>query len=66
MSRTFEAKYRGKCVACGETIHEGDVIRYNDAGSTHADCDEIEPQERPAVICHQCWLTKPCGCEDDT
>lgn len=66
MSRTFVARYPGRCDGCGERIHAGDEVKYDDQDVIHADCDESTTVERPAVICPSCWLSKPCGCEDDT
>lgn len=64
--RTFEARYAGKCGGCGERIKEGDLVGYDDSDVlVHADCADAAPVERPAVVCHQCWLTKPCDCEGE-
>lgn len=58
------AQFSGRCVACDERIHEGDEItRSPDGMWVHAACPEVV-EEKPRPVCDQCWLTKPCGCED--
>lgn len=64
--RTFEARYPGKCAGCGERIDEGDSIGYHEDAAVHADCAGAAVIERPVVVCHQCWLTKPCDCEGES
>lgn len=55
---TFQAKYPGKCAACGERINEGQHVRYEDDFLVHDDCpDPINPdqpgrQERKCPDCH--------------
>lgn len=64
---TFTAQYHGQCSNCEQPIVPGDSCRYNDDNEVvHAkDCDGYAKrlEERPAVICTTCWLTKPCGCD---
>lgn len=62
----FEAKYPGRCADCGEDIERGDLIQYDeDSRIVHADCDpEPTAAERPTETCTECWLIKPCGCEE--
>jgi len=63
---TFEAKYGGYCCLCDERVHVGDIATYAlDDVVVHADCEGSARPERKAEVCTQCWLTKPCGCEDD-
>lgn len=62
---SFEAKYAGWCTACDDRIHVGDIATYEDDTIVHADCEGSAQPERKPEVCTQCWLTKPCGCEDD-
>jgi hypothetical protein len=40
MSKTFTAKRDSRCGNCGETISEGDEIKYTpDSAEIHADCE---------------------------
>lgn len=70
---TFTARYRGRCVDCGEAIHEGDTIAMSEDGPLCQLCHDTDPGYRPwyrtrrddnPVVCDTCWLTKPCDCED--
>lgn len=69
----MNARYRGKCVDCGDWFPEGTEIRRVDDGSTrggyaHADCAQSEAELAPRPICDRCWLetsvTGRCGCDD--
>lgn len=60
----FEAKYFGACSECEEFIKPGQLIHYGENGAAHVDCDEAAPPERPTVTCTECWLIKPCGCDE--
>lgn len=64
---TFLARYPGRCASCSERIEPGDNVTYTtDDELVHADCTADEPPPgRPAVVCPRCWLTQPCGCEED-
>lgn len=59
----FEAKYGGRCADCGEPIHIGDQIRYDDDRVVHDDCDPVPVSERPLDVCDKCFIVRPCGCE---
>jgi hypothetical protein len=66
----MRAQFPGRCEACEERIHEGDEMTFRpnsprSANGTwvHLHCPE-PVEEKPAVVCDRCWLTKPCGCED--
>lgn len=62
---SFEAQYAGTCGACDERIHVGDMVTYTlDDVIAHDDCLVCPRPERKAEVCTQCWLTKPCDCED--
>lgn len=38
---SFEARYRGKCAACGDRIEEGDEVTYDDDDELiHDECDD--------------------------
>lgn len=62
---SFEAKFGGTCAACGERIHVGDIATYVDDALVHVDCGDSARPIREADICTQCWLTKPCDCEEN-
>jgi hypothetical protein len=64
---TFKAKYGGRCAAeCGEQIRPGNDVVYVDDQLVHVGCEEraLTPR-RPAVVCTECWLEKPCECDDE-
>lgn len=68
---TFRAKYRGRCAACRESIEPGELVEYDqDDRLVHDDCDgdyaEAAQADRDAEreVCGECWLLKPCGCEE--
>jgi hypothetical protein len=59
----FTAKYRGHCDECGNPVEMGDLAFYTQNNELlHVRC----PLERPAIICQVCYLTKPCGCDDES
>lgn len=69
---SFPAKFesKGLCPAgCGYRIHTGDAIRKDDNGQfVH---DECAPKAdrftigAHEVVCPDCWLVKPCRCDDE-
>lgn len=62
---TFAAKYHGRCSACHERIEPGQDVRFtDDSDLIHADCDDLPDERPPGPLCDSCWLTKPCGCDD--
>lgn len=61
---SFEAKYEGWCGGCDGRIHPGDIATYVDDEIAHLDCETGTAPLRPAEVCNQCWLTKPCDCEE--
>lgn len=69
MSRTFEARYNGRCGACDERIREGDTVRFDGDDLVHADCATSAPREQaPRPVCPECFTEIPvagvCGvCE---
>lgn len=63
MSRPFEARFGGRCAAeCGEPIHEGDQVVYEDDELVHVDCvgKPEPPPSRPA--CPSCWTVHAGEC----
>jgi hypothetical protein len=60
----FEAKYPGPCADCDERIKPGQLVYFAEDGVAHVDCEEIIPPERPTVTCTECWLIKPCRCDE--
>lgn len=68
LSHTFPARYHGRCATCDEQITPGDTVGYDDDGAlVHDDCDRAAPpvEKTTAPVCTVCWLTKPCGCDDE-
>lgn len=69
MSHAFPARYDGTCAAdCGNRIHPGDLIRYDeDDQLVHDECVpapskfDIQPGE---VVCPDCYCIRPCRCLD--
>lgn len=68
-SEAFVAQYDGTCSAsCGSRIHPGDMIR-RDGDSTFQH-DECAPKPSKfdigvhEVVCPDCWLLKPCRCDE--
>lgn len=60
---SFEAKYRGHCDECDNPIEIGDYAFYDQKGElVHVECP-TPPKEAP--VCRMCYLTKPCGCDDE-
>jgi hypothetical protein len=62
----FEAKFGGPCAAGCDGIEEGDTIRYVNDRPAHVHCepDDEPAPERELEVCQECWLIKPCGCEE--
>jgi hypothetical protein len=58
----FTARYRGRCDNCGEPIEVGDQLRYEGDEVVHVACVEIPLAKRE--VCTECWLEKPCPCDD--
>ena len=54
---TFEAKYRGRCTLCDDTIHPGEMVTYADDELVHVAC-EAEPrrEDDPDEVCVRCNL----------
>lgn len=65
---TFDARWRGKCAACGEWFAEGTEIRYDGDDIVHADCDAATVREEPyRAPCASCFMVPAvngeCGCD---
>ena len=60
----FEARYHGKCTACGEHIDPGDRVTYEHDALVHEECNESMWPDAQVTVCSGCWLAKPCGCDD--
>jgi hypothetical protein len=54
---SFEAKYPGRCGACGEPIYPGDHAKYEDDELIHAHCDVVSLPKRDDLsqVCRHCW-----------
>lgn len=64
MSTVFEAKYRGTCVVCDESIKPGQDIYFTSEDEVaHHRCPE-RSQDDPSKACKTCHLIHPPGdCE---
>lgn len=62
----FEARYAGNCYDCEGRIELGDLIQFNDVGAVvHVPCPESPLDLKPSEqVCTECWLVKPCECEE--
>lgn len=58
---SFTAQYFGHCSGCGEPIWPGSLIDGESGDYAHAECS-AEPKS--AEVCTDCFLEKPCPCED--
>lgn len=58
---SFPAIYQGVCGDCGRTIFPGNDIEWSldNDGYVHA----RHASDKPAEVCAECWLEKPCACE---
>lgn len=64
----FEAKFHQSCARCGEDV-KGELARYDGNDLVHDDCDATSPateldRDAQREVCHECFLLKPCPCED--
>lgn len=60
MVNTFEARYPGRCPACGESIKVGDPIADSEDGYVHDDCQQPEQPAKPP--CTGCWMVHAGEC----
>jgi len=62
---TALAARHGTCASCGEHVSPGEPIHYlAGAGWAHANCDAPTADDRPRPVCPECFLQKPCPCDD--
>lgn len=74
MSRKFEARYPGRCLACNEPIDIGDDLTYDYDQVVHYECAgraaSLATIGRRLEVCPRCFTEKSisgaCACEDDT
>lgn len=62
MSAIFSARYPGTCSSCGERINPDDACTWSGDEIVHGDCKSVGEQ-RAAVVCPECWISKPCFCD---
>lgn len=62
----FEARFIGNCGSCEGGIYPGDPLRFSEGKYIHADCLDIIPEtpRRPGPVCSNCFIEKPCECDD--
>lgn len=66
MSRTFTARYYGRCACCEDRVEPGDTVAYEDDALVCASCSIGDrPAPRPETVCPSCWLVQPCDCGAD-
>ena len=51
---TFTARYSSQCPACGERIHEGQQVRYEDDFVVHDDCPDLIDADAPRRTERKC------------
>jgi len=64
---SFEARYESQCGDCGERIHMGDLIVRDGEHFVHEVCDPAETdfdRDAKRPVCPDCFMVKPCPCED--
>lgn len=55
----IETQFETDCVECGFVIRRGQLIEMaSDGFWRHSRCPVLAP------VCTECWIEKPCGCED--
>lgn len=71
MSKSFTAKYPGRCAGCEDGIEIGDSLTYDTDGLVvHGGCQETVNQGRlrPVQVCPRCFVTVPasgvCECDE--
>jgi hypothetical protein len=55
---SFTARYPGRCAACDERIHEGDLVKYDDDELVHTRCEVPSlPNDRDDLtrVCRNCY-----------
>lgn len=61
----FAARYAGRCGGCDERILPGEQIVMVDDEPVHEECEAwaLGPP-RPVDVCPECWMVRPCPCQD--
>lgn len=63
----FEARYEGQCADCGERIRMGELIVRDGEHFVHQVCDPADTdldRDVEREVCTECFLVKPCPCQD--
>jgi hypothetical protein len=61
-SRVFVAQYGGECAECGDRIHSGEEVRFNDDDElVHWVCDG-QRSESVSAPCPKCFLVHTGDC----
>jgi hypothetical protein len=62
----FKAQYEGHCHAKSlDPIQPGESVTYVDDRLVHAKCaNDSTVKPRPVTVCQECWVAKPCSCDD--
>lgn len=57
MRPTFQAKYTGRCRACGSAIEIGDTVTYDSESGVlvHGLCEDTEVEPLRRAICPSCF-----------
>ena len=63
-ARMVYAEYASACEVCDGPIAPGDPIMPDGDGGWMHYTGGCQTPPRPRPICDQCWLEKPCGCEE--
>lgn len=66
----FEARFNSECSACGWTIRQGALAKYDEHNDVvHVICPESEPLRAVGEVCGSCFMEKSatgaCDCEED-
>lgn len=62
----FEAKYGDVCDRCEEGIRVGQRVTYVGDDLVHGSCVDVPGRVvKKAETCTECWLEKPCPCDDE-
>lgn len=67
---SFKAKYDGWCRECGEPIHAGEELKWDEGVVVHAECvPDADKDEAPRPTCPKCWQVRSvsgaCGCDPE-
>lgn len=60
---SFEAKFPGRCAACDDEIHAGELVKYVDDELVHVGCEDSPvPAEEVGIACTRCWCVHAGEC----